>query len=138
MAQAAEESGWGTSRFALHGNAIFGQWTTAGGEGLVPQQRPEGMDYKVRAFDNLEQSVAAYMRNLNTHGAYKALRRARANLRLGGDALGGALLAGTLTKYSERGQDYVDSVRTIIHVNDLRELDDARLVADSTDDDQSV
>lgn len=138
MAQAAEESGWGTSRFAQHGNAIYGQWTTAGGEGLIPQQRPEGMDHKVRSFDNLEQSVAAYMRNLNTHGAYKALRRLRANLRLGGDALDGSLLAGTLTKYSERGLEYVDSVRTIINANDLRELDDARLVADGTDDDQSV
>lgn len=138
MAQAAEESGWGTSRFAQHGNAIYGQWTTAEGEGLVPNERPEGMDHKVRAFDNLEQSVAAYMRNLNTHRAYKVLRHTRASLRQGGDALDGLLLAQSLTKYSERGEEYVNSVSTIIGVNGLRELDDARLVADAKDDDQSV
>ncbi len=138
MAQAAEESGWGTSRFAQHGNAIFGQWTTADGEGLIPEDRPEGMDHKVRAFDNLQQSVAAYMRNLNTHRAYASLRRERAKLRQRGDALDGKALAGTLTKYSERGQEYVDSVRTIIDANGLRALDDARLIADSADDDQSV
>ncbi len=138
MAQAAEESGWGTSRFAQVGNAIYGQWTTADGDGLVPEQRPEGMDHKVKAFDNLQQSVAAYMRNLNTHGAYRSLRRERGKLRAAGDALDGARLAGTLTKYSQRGHEYVETVRTIINANNLRELDDARLVADSQDGDQSA
>jgi Bax protein len=138
MAQAAEESGWGTSRFAQAGNAIYGQWTTADGEGLIPEERPEGMDHKVRAFDNLEQSVAAYMRNLNTHRAYRTLRHERGQLRLSGAALDGLALAPSLTKYSERGGEYVDSVRTIIDVNGLRALDDARLVADAKDDDQSV
>jgi Bax protein len=138
MAQAAEESGWGTSRFAQHGNAIYGQWTTAGGEGLIPEERPEGMDHKVRSFDNLEQSVAAYIRNLNTHRAYLDLRKERSKLRRSGEALDGLLLAESLTKYSERGKEYIESVRTIIDVNGLRELDDARLVADKTDDDQSV
>jgi len=138
MAQAAEESGWGTSRFAQAGNAIYGQWTTADGNGLVPRERPDGMDHKVRAFDNLAQSVSAYMRNLNTHRAYRALRRERAKLRAAGDALDGQKLAGSLTSYSERGHEYVDSVRTIINANGLRELDDARLVADAADDDQSA
>lgn len=138
MAQAAEESGWGTSRFAQAGNAIYGQWTTADGEGLVPEERPEGMDHKVRIFDNLQQSVAAYMRNLNTHGAYRTLRRERGGLRAAGAALDGTVLAGTLTKYSERGAEYVETVRTIIDANNLRELDDARLVADAQEDDQSV
>lgn len=138
MAQAAEESGWGTSRFAQVGNAIYGQWTTADGEGLVPEKRPEGMDHKVRAFDNLQQSVAAYMRNLNTHAAYTALRRERRKLRASGGALDGSLLAGTLTRYSERGAEYVDTVRTIIDANNLRELDDARLVTDTGEEDQSV
>jgi len=138
MAQAAEESGWGTSRFAQSGNAVYGQWTTADGNGLIPKERPDGMDHKVRVFDNLAQSVSAYMRNLNTHRAYRALRRERAKLRAAGAALDGQKLAGSLTGYSERGHEYVDSVRTIINVNGLRELDDARLVTDAANDDQSA
>ncbi|MEX0693739.1 MAG: glucosaminidase domain-containing protein [Rhodospirillales bacterium] len=138
MAQAAEESGWGTSRFAQVGNAIYGQWTTADGEGLIPKDRKEGMDHKVRSFDNLEQSVAAYMRNLNTHGAYISLRRERSRLRSSGKALDGDILAGNLHKYSERGAEYVESIRAIINVNGLGELDDARLVGDKIEDDQSV
>ena len=138
MAQAAEESGWGTSRFAQVGNAIYGQWTTADSEGIIPAERREGMDHKIKSFDNLAQSVAAYMRNLNTHGAYINLRRERSKLRASGEALDGQHLAGSLLKYSERGAEYVESIRTIINVNGLRELDDARLVADKIEDDQSV
>lgn len=138
MAQAAEESGWGTSRFAQVGNAIYGQWTTTDSEGIIPAERREGMDHKIKSFDNLAQSVAAYMRNLNTHGAYINLRRERSKLRASGEALDGQHLAGSLLKYSERGAEYVESIRTIINVNGLRELDDARLVADKIEDDQSV
>ena len=137
LAQAAEESGWGTSRFAQHANALYGQWTTSDSEGLVPEQRPDGMDHKIRAFDNLEQSVSAYMRNLNTHRAYREFRRHRSTLRGASEPLDGSTLAGNLTRYSERGQKYVDSVRTIIEANDLRKLDDARLVHEDADD-QSV
>ena len=78
------------------------------------------------------------MRNLNTHGAYINLRRERSKLRASGEALDGQHLAGSLLKYSERGAEYVESIRTIINVNGLRELDDARLVADKIEDDQSV
>ncbi|MDP4796656.1 MAG: glucosaminidase domain-containing protein [Rhodospirillales bacterium] len=138
MAQAAEESGWGTSRFAQSGNAVYGQWTTADSEGLIPEDRADGMDHKIKAFDNLEQSVASYMRNLNTHRAYLSLRRERSRLRTAGQAIDGVILAGSLVKYSERGVEYVESIRTIINVNGLRELDDARLVVDKPDDDQSV
>jgi len=138
MAQAAEESGWGTSRFAQSGNAVYGQWTTADSEGLIPEDREEGKDHKIKAFDNLAQSVAAYMRNLNTHRAYRDLRRERAKLRAAGKAVDGEVLAGSLQKYSERGPEYVESIRTIINANGLRELDDARLVVDKIDDDQSV
>lgn len=123
MAQAAEESGWGTSRFAQNGNALFGQWTTADDEGLIPKDRKEGMTHKVKAFDSLSDSVAGYMRNLNTHGAYKVLRAERATMRKQGNNLNGWDLAGTLTKYSERGEKYVKSIRLIIDANDLRELD---------------
>jgi len=129
MAQAAEESGWGTSRFAQAGNALFGQWTTTGDEGIVPNARDEGADHKVKTFETLSQSVAAYMRNLNTHRAYRAFRTARTKMRQAGAPLDGFALAGTLTRYSERGPKYVKSVRTIIDSNGLSALDDARLKA---------
>lgn len=137
MAQAAEESGWGTSRFARNANALYGQWTTSDGQGIVPEDRPEGMDHKVRAFDNLAQSVSAYMRNLNTHRAYREFRKHRKSIRAKGQPLDGATLAQNLTRYSERGEKYVDSVRAIIKVNELLSLDGAKLVKDDADD-QSV
>ena len=127
MAQAAEESGWGTSRFAQVGNALFGQWTTAGGDGLIPEDRPEGMDHKVRKFGTLTQSVAAYMRNLNTHRAYREFRRERQNDRKKGNALDGYDLAATLSSYSARGTEYISSIRSIIDANALRALDEAKL-----------
>lgn len=137
MAQAAEESGWGTSRFAQSGNALYGQWTTADDEGLVPEDREEGKSHKVKAFDTLAASVAGYMRNLNTHGAYKSLRADRARMRKQGAPLDGHALAGGLTKYSERGEAYVDSIRLMIDANDLRPLDDAELYA-ADDSEQSA
>ena len=128
LAQAAEESGWGSSRFARQGNAIFGQWTTADGRGLVPMRRDEDKDHKVRKFDELIDSVRAYMLNLNTHNAYRELRRARAELRRAGDPLAGLSLARFLTRYSERGDDYVRTIRGMIQSNGLDRLDDARLM----------
>lgn len=127
MAQAAEESGWGTSRFAQVGNALFGQWTTAGGDGIVPEDRPDGMDHKVRKFGTLTQSVAAYMRNLNTHRAYREFRRTRQSDRRKGAALDGYDLAATLSSYSARGDEYISSIRSIIDANALRALDEAKL-----------
>ena len=129
MAQSAEESGWGTSRFAQNGNALFGQWTTADDDGLVPEERPDGKTHKVKAFDNLADSVAGYMRNLNTHGAYRSFRAERSQMRARGVDPDGRTLAGELTKYSARGQKYVDSIRLIIDANGLRSLDDATLFA---------
>jgi len=128
LAQAAEESGWGTSRFARQGNAIFGQWTTADGPGLVPLERDGDKDHKVRAFDKLIDSVRAYMLNLNTHRAYRELRRARAALRRSGEPLNGHTLARFLFRYSERGDDYVSAIRAMIDSNGLDRLDDARLL----------
>lgn len=127
LAQAATESGWGTSRFAMQGNAVFGQWTSASGEGLVPTERPQGRDYKVRSFDRLIDSFDAYLLNLNTHRAYRDFRAMRAEMRLNGKPLDGMALAGTLLAYSERGQEYVDLLRGIIRVNELAPLDAARL-----------
>ena len=128
LAQAAEESGWGTSRFARQGNAIFGQWTTADGPGLVPRERDGDKDHKVRAFNKLIDSVRAYMLNLNTHRAYRELRRARAALRRSGEPLNGHTLARFLFRYSERGDDYVGAIRAMIEANGLDRLDDARLL----------
>ncbi len=127
IAQAAIESGWGTSRFATAGNAIFGQWTTAGGRGLVPEGREAGMTHKVRAFDRLSDSVEAYLLNLNTHRAYRYLRAKRAEIRLEGHKPDGLSLADGLQSYSQKGEEYVDLLRSIIRVNRLMPFDEAFL-----------
>ncbi|MGD9020004.1 MAG: glucosaminidase domain-containing protein [Desulfuromonadales bacterium] len=127
LAQAAEESGWGTSRFAVEGNALFGMWTWSG-KGVTPlQQRSELGNYKIASYETPLQSVIAYMHNLNTHQAYKDLRARRAELRKAGSQVTGWELAKTLTKYSERGQEYVDSLHSLMKVNRLQPTDDAYL-----------
>jgi len=127
LAQAAEESGWGTSRFSREGNAIFGQWTFSDAEGLVPLKRQAGRTHKVRAFRNLLDSVRSYARNLNTHRAYRKLRTIREQMRRDGTAVRGRRLIETLTSYSERGVDYVKGLRAIISDNNLDRLDAAKL-----------
>lgn len=127
LAQAAAESGWGTSRFAVQGNAIFGQWTTAGGKGLVPLERPDGKTYKVRSFDRLIDSVNAYLLNLNTHRSYRGFRKTRAEMRRAGEPLDGPTLAGELHRYSEKGDEYVELLQGIIRKNRLRPFDKATL-----------
>jgi Bax protein len=127
MAQAAEESGWGTSRFAIKGNALYGQWAWRQTDGLTPAARDAGKSHVVRAFPDLATSVAAYMRNLNTNRAYKAFRQARAGERAHSTPGAGARLADHLTAYSERGPAYADSLRTIMRVNRLAEFAGAEL-----------
>ena len=127
LAQAAEESGWGTSRFVREGNAVFGQWTFSKTGSLIPARRDEDKLHNVKTFSSLLDSVRAYARNLNTHGAYRQLRRARYGLRLRGAPLDGLLLVENLKNYSQRGQEYVGTIRTLIESNKLRRLDDARL-----------
>jgi len=127
LAQAAEESGWGTSRFVQEGNAVFGQWTYSDNGSLVPARRGDDKNHKVKAFSNLHESVRAYAMNLNSHRAYKRLREVRASLRTEGAPLDGYLLAENLTSYSERGERYVRTIKSLIEVNKLRHLDDARL-----------
>jgi uncharacterized FlgJ-related protein len=127
LAQAAEESGWGTSRFAAEGNALFGMWTW-GGKGVVPlQQRSDLGNYKIAYYETPLQSVVAYMNNLNTHQAYRELRARRAELRKAGVKVSGRELAKTLTRYSERGQAYVNSLLSLIKMNKLQLTDDAYL-----------
>lgn len=122
LAQAAEESGWGTSRFVREGNALFGQWTwSQGGKAMVPGSRDAGETHKIKSFDSVKGAVAAYVRNLNSHAAYARFRLERALGASGYD------LAGSLENYSERGPRYVSSLRSIIQGNRLSSLDDARL-----------
>lgn len=127
IAQGAIESGWGTSRFARLGNAIFGQWTWQPGTGMVPAERPAGAQYEVRMFDQLSGSVRTYLRNLNTHKSYADMRAKRAELRKQGNSPAGWALAGYLTRYSERGSAYTADLRRIIRVNRLHMLEAARL-----------
>ena len=127
LAQAAEESGWGTSRFVREGNAVFGQWTFSKAGNLIPTARDEDKQHRVRAFDSLLESVRAYARNLNTHKAYRKLRSLRHSLRLKGAPVEGLLLVDNIKSYSQRGEKYVKTIRGLIESNSLSRLDDARL-----------
>ncbi|HZD26668.1 MAG TPA: glucosaminidase domain-containing protein [Alphaproteobacteria bacterium] len=131
LAQGAEESGWGTSRFARHGNAVFGQRSYGDSAGLVPQARGEDAGFQVAAFDYLYTSVRAYMRNLNTHPAYAGFRAARATMRQAKRPLDSDVLVTALHRYSERGEAYVRTIRTILRANKLNQFDDVRLAAPS-------
>lgn len=123
LAQAATESAWGTSRFATEGNNFFGQWCFTEGCGNVPNRRGEGQNHEVAAFDSPRESVESYFRNINTHRAYRNVRKLRAELRKAGNDIEGLELIQGLLSYSERGQDYVSELRKIIHGNQLHEKD---------------
>ena len=127
LAQAAEESGWGTSRFARQGNALFGQYTYNAKPGIVPAQRDADRRHRVRSHDNLLAAVRAYVHNLNSHWAYEDFRHRRAQLRRSGSQLDGHALAGELASYSERRGAYVESIRQIIRQNRLGDFDQAWL-----------
>ena len=127
LAQAAEESGWGTSRFSIQGNSLFGQWDFSGA-GIKPKsQRKHLGNYSVAAFDSPQDSIDAYMLNLNTHRAYQGLRDKRAAFRKQNKTLTGWELADTLERYSERGKDYVKGLRSMIKHNKLELADQAYL-----------
>ncbi len=132
IAQAAKETGWGTSRFALKGNALFGQWTWSG-EGLKPKNAEEGKDHKVMKFHSLQLSVRAYLRNLNTHTSYRNLRKARTELRNQNKPLDSLILSKYLDKYAETGNQYVEVLQKIIEQNNLKDFDEARLLPSSKD-----
>ena len=132
IAQAAKETGWGTSRFALKGNALFGQWTWSG-EGLKPKNADKGKDHKVMKFHNLQLSVRAYLRNLNTHSTYKNLRKARTELRNKNKSLDSLILSKYLDKYAETGNQYIEVLQKIIEQNRLKDFDEARLLPSSKD-----
>ena len=132
IAQAAKETGWGTSRFAQEGNALFGQWTWSG-EGLKPKEAEKGKGHKVMKFNVLQASVRAYQRNLNTHSTYKDFRKARAEFRDLNKPLDSMELSKYLNKYAETGNQYVEVLQKIIMQNKLKDFDDAKLLPSSVD-----
>lgn len=119
LIQAAKESGWGTSRFATEGNNLFGQRCYEQGCGIAPRGRPANASFGVARFRSVEESVESYTRNLNTHPKYEIFRELRQMLRAGDKAIKGLDLAQGLIGYSERGQAYVDEIKSMIMQNDL-------------------
>ncbi|RZU99574.1 glucosaminidase domain-containing protein [Spiribacter vilamensis] len=119
LAQAAKESGWGTSRFALEGNNLFGEWTWDASQGMTPRNRNADADHFVRRFETLRISVRSYLNNLNRHDAYERFRSLRTRARQAGRDMTPAQMAGGLERYSERGMAYVDEVRAMITTNRL-------------------
>ena len=130
LAQAAKETGWGTSRFAQEGNALFGQWTW-NGEGIRPAGVDKDAKHKVAKFAVLKASVRAYQRNLNTHSSYIEFRKERAIQRDNDEKLDSLKLVNYLDKYAETGQQYIDVLKQIIKQNSLTDFDDVNVMPTS-------
>ncbi len=122
LVQAANESAWGTSRFARNGNNYFGQWCYQQGCGLIPKQRSEGMFHEVATFVSVQESIHRYFMNVNRNRAYQDLRKQRQKRQQSGKELfsveAAMDLANGLVKYSERGDEYVDDLKTMIRHNE--------------------
>ena len=127
LAQAASESAYGTSRFSRLANNLFGEWTFTPGMGIVPLNRPDGKTYEVRRFKTITASLNSYLKNLNTHRAYRELREKRAFLRSEGRPLRSIDLADGLIRYSIQGQKYVQTIKRIILQNRLTRFSQAKL-----------
>ena len=127
LAQAAKETGWGTSRFALEGNALFGQWTWSG-DGIKPAGAEDNSKHKVMKFKVLKASVRAYQRNLNTHSSYKNFRQLRAQLRDDDQKLDSLILADQLNNYAETGKEYTKILKQIIQQNSLKDFDEVKIM----------
>ena len=130
IAQAAKETGWGTSRFALEGNALFGQWTYTD-KGIKPAAAEAGTTHKVMMFNVLKSSVRAYTRNLNTHKSYKKMRYARAIQRDNKGKLYSLELVDYLDRYAETGKEYTIILKKIIEQNSLIDFDDVKILPNS-------
>ena len=130
IAQAAKETGWGSSRFAQEGNALFGQWTWSG-EGIKPLEVEKGQKHKVAKFKILKASVRAYQRNLNTHPSYKEFRIERAIQRDNDQKLDSLKLVKFLEKYAETGKEYTEILKKIINQNSLTDFDDVDILPTS-------
>jgi len=120
LAQAANESAWGTSRFARKANNYFGQWCFSKGCGLIPKHRAEGAKHEVRAFEHPYESVASYIHNLNSHATYKTLRNIRFKSRQKNQPISGTALAEGLVNYSARKHEYVEELQKMIRYNKLK------------------
>lgn len=127
LAQGVEESGWGTSRFAREGNAIYGQRVWETGAGIIPVGREEGERFEVRIFHHIADSIRSYIHNLNIHFAYDNFRTLREQQQMSGN-INGHDLAVTLTSYSERAEHYVETIQNLIRSNQFEHFDNARLV----------
>ena len=123
VSQAAIESGWGTSRYAREGNAVFGQYTYKQDLGIIPKERPVEENFLVRKFQTISDSTASYIKNLNTHDAYKDFRENRKKIRMNGENFLGLTLVKYLINYSERKQDYIKDVEKMIKDNNFQDLD---------------
>ena len=123
LAQAAMESAWGTSRFAVQANNLFGQWCYTKGCGLVPLRRDAGNSHEVEKFRTVSDAISSYLRNINSHRAYAGLRKDRAQLRATGDAVTGYKLAEGLVDYSELREAYVNEIQAVIRINKLAQYD---------------
>ena len=130
IAQAAKETGWGTSRFALEGNALFGQWTFSG-DGIKPKFSDNDKTHKVMKFQILKASVRAYQRNLNTHSSYKKFRKLRAQSRDNDEKLDSLILADCLDQYAATGVEYTKTLKKIILQNSLKDFDEVKLLPTS-------
>jgi Bax protein len=131
VAQMADESGWGTSRFASEGNALFGQWSYKGGIHPKGHQKGKG-DYSIKAFKTPLDSIQAYILNLNSNRAYSEFRKQRSALRAEGKTLSGPVLVGTLINYSQRREAYVKDLENMMEYNNLIPLDKAKLATGET------
>ncbi len=127
IAQAANESGWGTSRFALEGNALFGQWTYSK-KGITPKSQDPNKTHKVLQFQILKASVRAYKNNLNTHKAYSEFREIRAQFRQNNKQITGLDLTQYLKNYAQIGEKYVEILESIITRNSLTDFDKAKML----------
>ena len=130
IAQGAKETGWGTSRFALEGNALFGQWTFSG-NGIKPLGADSNQSHKVMKFQVLQASVRAYFRNLNTHSSYRDFRKFRAAARDNNEKLDSLSLADYLDEYAATGVKYTEILKKIIKQNSLKDFDDVKLLPNS-------
>ncbi len=123
LSQSANESAWGTSRFAKEGNNLFGQWCFTSGCGMMPKQRSENSRHEVAAYSSPQKSVASYIHNLNTHEAYSELRGLRWTMRQNNQPLNGVTLANGLKHYSSRGDAYIQEIQGMIKTNQLGQYD---------------
>jgi len=117
LVQAANESAWGTSRFARIGLNFFGIWCYKPNCGMVPSGRNIGAKHEVAAFTSVDSAVSGYFKNINTHNAYYMFRTIRAQLRAHNQPLSPNILATGLLPYSERGADYVLDITDMLRHN---------------------